>query len=149
MYLAFWVGKVGIFGKLIRLWTGHKVSHVELIIDGEWFTALTERGVVRYLNEPSANWRLIHIPLTADQKQAMLAFLSNEIGSKYDWLGIIFSQVLPLARSHSDKWFCSELVTAALHRANLYHNLSSLSSPGQLFDTVVKDHPVVATLKKD
>lgn len=44
---------------------------------------------------------------------ALLPWLQKEDGSPYDYLGV-FRFALPLLRGSNDRWFCSELVAAAL-----------------------------------
>lgn len=43
----------------------------------------------------------------------LLPWLQKEDGSPYDYLGV-FRFVLPFIRGSKDRWFCSELVAAAL-----------------------------------
>jgi hypothetical protein len=45
--------------------------------------------------------------------EALLRWLQKEDGSPYDYLGV-FRFALPFLRGSKDRWFCSELVAAAL-----------------------------------
>lgn len=108
MQIAFYKGKGGFFNKLIRWWTKHEYTHTELIIDGIWYTSShTDGGVVeRQRSGLSGNWDIYEV--TGDKKFALHVY--DEVkGAKYDWLGIILSQVFPLKIHNKQRWFCSEL----------------------------------------
>lgn len=111
MQLAEYIGKGGTFNKLIRWWTGSQVSHVELIIDGVWYTSShTDGGVrTRELRGDSGNWKFTEIP-DSYSKVIALAVFDFAKGSKYDWCGIALSQVLPFGFQCANRYFCSELV---------------------------------------
>ena len=52
-------------------------------------------------------------PLTKYQLYIFKNFIQNQIGKKYDWLGII-NKVFIIFRDSGNKWFCSEIVTKLL-----------------------------------
>ena len=54
------------------------------------------------------------VPLTADEEQAMAAFLVRQLGKGYDYRAIIrFLTREPEDHWHRQKWFCSELAFEA------------------------------------
>lgn len=53
---------------------------------------------------------LLPVDVTPD---ALLPWLQKEDGSPYDYLGVL-RFALPFLRGSKDRWFCSELVAAAL-----------------------------------
>lgn len=52
-------------------------------------------------------------PLTRDDKELGVLFLTAQLGKKYDWRGI-FGVLLRKDSHNTDKWFCCELVLAFL-----------------------------------
>lgn len=131
MYLAFYKGKGNFYDKLIRWWTNSKYSHVELAAnDGWWYTSSPRDGgvVKRKMGYNSEHWQFVPVRLT---KSEVEKFYQETKGSKYDWLGIVFSQVLPLKQHSKQKWFCSEWCGSVLGYAN-----SNQLSPEDLYRKV-------------
>lgn len=124
--LAFYKGKGDFFDKLIRWWTKSPYSHVALVDNGICYEADANTGKVirwkwltRYIPE---NWDLIEV----DSKNAA-TFMATQVGKGYDYLGIL-GFILPWKPQVKSKWYCSELVAAAL-------GMSKTSiSPGTLFN---------------
>lgn len=111
--------------KLIRWWTGGPYSHSELIIGNIMYSASQYEGQVRAMwaaDMTPEHWDIVDLPEALDE-QAALAFLNAQIGKRYDWLGIVLSQVLPLNRHDKGAWFCSELCYRALQIAGLGHDI--------------------------
>lgn len=118
--LAFYKGKGGVFAALVRFATRSQYSHVELIpgraIYGETvacYSSSERDGGVRFklIYLDPHKWDLV--PVSAPPKTA-ISFITEKIGLKYDWLGIILSQVLNLRRERPLRWYCSEICAAAL-----------------------------------
>jgi len=79
-------------------------------------------------------WDMLDIPTTEAEEEIVRNFCGNELGCRYDWWGIWFSQVIPLRREHPDKWFCSEICAAALQKIDLLGSFKPCTlSPGKLF----------------
>lgn len=115
IYLALYKGKGRLFNRLIRLWTGSKYSHCELVMpDGRWLSASAMDGGVRAkrIELNLAHWDLIPLPW-ANHGRINALFQQHE-GRGYDWPGILFSQILPIARHSKRRKFCSEFCAAAL-----------------------------------
>ena len=113
--LALYKGKGNLFDTLIRWWTGSDYSHCELILpDGRWVTSSPRDGGVRakLIEFEADTWDLIELP-KADLARITYLF-EKEQGHGYDWLGIFFTQILPLGLQSKSRWTCSEFCAAAL-----------------------------------
>ena len=66
------------------------------------------------------------------------------MGSKYDWIGLVFSNLTSFLVKKRDRWYCSEWIAHALVNSriimwddmNLYDTPSL--SPGKLYDLLIK-----------
>lgn len=108
---------------LIRWWTKGPYSHVEMIFsDNYWFSnsprlKKTRLGPVEFSPE---KWDFIELSLSDEQEKVVRAWAERQVGTSYDWLGIFFTQVLHWGISDDDKWFCSELIVAALQQVGYF-----------------------------
>lgn len=110
--LAMYKGSGNIYDKLIRWWTESKYSHCELVVDGVWYTSSPrDGGVVKRELKMSSNWDMYDVYV--DEKRLEMVMNRNE-GAKYDWLGIVFTQVLPFGIHSKSRMFCSEFVAEVL-----------------------------------
>lgn len=116
---AFYKGKGDFFDHLVRIWTRSEYSHVELVIEDRWYTSSPRDGGVRfrYLEADSSHWDFIDIRGIEASKVEI--FLISQLHKKYDWLGIFLTQVFPLGIDDPNRWFCSEIVAAALQHGGL------------------------------
>ncbi|MBS7660567.1 hypothetical protein I0D00_01195 [Pseudomonas lalucatii] len=115
IYLALYKGRGRLFNRLIRLWTRSRYSHCELVMpDGRWLSASAMDGGVRAkrIELDLAHWDLIPLPW-ANTHQIQALFQRHQ-GKGYDWLGILASQLLPLAVNNQRRMFCSEFCAAGL-----------------------------------
>lgn len=102
----------------IRMETWGKFSHVEFILDdGTTLGAHADGGVairpLNYAKFTEQHW--YSIPVTEEQKIAIMAFAHEQVGKPYDFTdiaGILFHRDW---RS-DDSWICSELVAAAFEK---------------------------------
>lgn len=137
MKIAFYKGKGNTFDTLTRLWTKSKYSHVELIDShNNWITSSPRDGgvVKRSVDFHHNNWDVFEINI--DEKEVM-NFFNEELGKKYDWLGIFFSQIIKLNIHNKSRWFCSEIIHAALivgGMSKLHFKASNKYNPGSLFN---------------
>ena len=145
--IAFYKAKGNWVDKLIRLWTRSIYSHCELVINDEdellWISSSPRDGGVRILQNPSMNpnnWDYITIPNTnSTDIQLINKLTASQLGKKYDWLGIFFTQFLPLNIQNPNRWFCSEIVTYLLKESLLsIKNKPSWYSPGELYIELLK-----------
>lgn len=122
---------------VIRNVTRGIYSHVELIsgdaLHGSPAVCLSASGrdggvrEKRILLKPES-WDLVTMRMDAD---APCEFIRNHFGARYDYAGLMLSQVLAFGRHNPDKWFCSEICAAALGLPN-----PQRVSPQFLFDVV-------------
>lgn len=104
---AHYKGKGGFFNRLIRLRTWSKYSHSEIIINGVWYSASHTDGGVRAkrITPKPKHWDYEVIEVDAEWAN----YVFNRMqGKGYDWLGIFFSQAVPLDIHAIKKAFCSE-----------------------------------------
>jgi hypothetical protein len=116
MFIAFQRNPQTWIGKFICWWTQSDYFHCSMIFsDGRQFAATSQSGCT-WSNSPSdpKNWEFIEVPLVPEQENKIRAFCSQEAGCGYDWWGLVISQLAHFRRSHAEKFFCSELVAAAL-----------------------------------
>lgn len=128
--LAFYIGKGNIVDKAIRLWTKSKYSHVELILNDEWYSTSPRLLQVskRYINPNIDSWEYVEIEIDTLH---ISDFYEKTAGKKYDWLGIALSQFMPFDTQSKDRWFCSEWCAEALKLSS-----SNRYSPEKLYQHV-------------
>ena len=143
--IAFFKGKgdnpfYWLLNTAIRIWTLGKYSHCEIYVSEEdkagLFTTTTYiasgikyRGVVKLKNKVylSKDWDLMTVKDGGKAKE-IKAFLDSKVGSKYDWLGIFFSQFFRTEIHSPDRWFCSEYCAAALKRSGVLNTTKPAQS---------------------
>lgn len=124
MSIALYRGK-SIMSRLIRWFSWSPYSHAAWICrDGSVIEAWTEGGVRRVASlseahEPGTRVDIFAIELTDEQHASVEKFLAEQLGQKYDWLGILGFLTRKRMESH-DAWFCSELIAAALNQAGVW-----------------------------
>lgn len=104
-------------GRLIRLATFSRWNHAAIEIDGKVYESLVFGGV-RTISAAgyAGRWkRAESVQVSLPNKQAATDLLTGKIGKPYDWAALF---ALPFREDwhDPDKWFCSELVAAALER---------------------------------
>lgn len=127
---------------VIRFATRSSFSHVELIEGparlGEQAVCLSSSGRDGGVREKEIllnpeSWELIAVN---SDPAGVGDFIRSRIGARYDYLGIVMSQIFALARHDEAKWFCSEICAAALGMAN-----AQRMSPQSLYDVVTWQRP--------
>jgi len=121
MKLALYKGEGDWTDKVIRWWTRSEYSHCEIVIDDVWYSASPREGNVRAkeIEPQEGNWDYVEIVCSPEQEQIVLGTFEANMGSGYDYMGIVLSQVLPIGIQMSYRWFCSEICAQALMYANL------------------------------
>lgn len=102
--------------RAIRWWTKSHYSHVQIRVAGTW-TSAEQEGVIefKYSKEEHAYDRLDYtLECTEEAFAKYLEFHEDVLGAKYDYTGIVLSQILPLSVDNPNRWFCSEVVTKIL-----------------------------------
>lgn len=115
----------GVIDWLINWFTGREgYSHTEIIFpDGVFFSSSGEDGGVRFKLIPVNRlyWTVYRVSLTPEAVHAVRAFCRNQDGKKYDWCGVL-GFVTPTHHAQG-RWFCSEIVVAAMQHAGLFKNI--------------------------
>jgi hypothetical protein len=122
---------------LIRSVTGGIYSHVELIsgaaLPGHCSMCLSASGRDGGVRQKrilltAESWDLVFLRM---DDEAPCQFIRDHLGARYDYAGLMLSQVLAFGRHNPDQWFCSEICAAALGLPN-----PQRVSPQFLFDVV-------------
>lgn len=105
--------------RMIRVQTWCEFSHVEFVLDDGTTLGAHFSGGVRIRPANYSQFTKIavfDVPVTAEQKATILGFANAQLGKGYDT-----EAIAGLVSHHDwrnpDKWFCSELVTAAFEQA--------------------------------
>lgn len=147
--------------KAIGVWTRGPYSHVEIVTkdinsptkytmrsftltDGGGFRAKPHKFDKRFYD-----YRMIKV----ENIDALLEFSEGIRDRKYDILGIIFSQVLPIGLDQTMKWFCSEYCVQALQVAGtddkrFWYLKPNMIHPNKLSRIVGIDYDKKKTFKK-
>ena len=156
--ISFFKGdKKKLLHRLIRWYTGSKYSHAELILpDGETWVGISPFLSSRVSKRKKApeecngNWDYLDFdlstrgPVRAYQIKQLDKFIEKTTGAKYDWVGVILSNLTSFLVKKRDRWYCSEWIAHALVNAriimwddmNLYDTPDL--SPGKLYSLLVK-----------
>ena len=119
----------GFFQSLIKWQTRSKYSHAAILTsDGVLIEATTPGGVraiADWKQTPDAEIFKVegfggYWGQRREDENKAIAFLSEQIGKPYDYLMVArFVSRLQESRRTSGKWFCSELVFAAMQKADI------------------------------
>jgi uncharacterized protein YycO len=114
----------GIINSLIRWQTRSHYAHAALVVDATIYEALPFKGVIIRPFEDQDNKADQYLIagggayLVEDQMNLVAEFVSKQVGRKYDFGGIV--RFMTRQKSPKNKrWFCSELVYAAIQAAGL------------------------------
>jgi len=158
--VAFYKGKGNWKNKIIRWWTKSPYSHAELILPDEitWVSIspfLTATVSKRSINEVEnlKDWDFLTFnlswrePVRIYQVEQLYNFIEETYGAKYDWTGMILSQIFPYLIKHRDRWYCSEWIAHALVKArvvkwdSLHIYRTPNLSPGKLYEVLKNYKP--------
>lgn len=148
--IAFYKGEGDVLNKIVRWWTKSKYSHAEMILNDQetWISIspklLSKIDSTRKFFASNAEWDFIPLEVNEEQYQTILDFFKETRGSRYDWIGMLFSQFLPFRIKTENRWYCSEWIAYALRIAcvvdwrtiKIYERKDL--SPGVLHDIVTK-----------
>ena len=111
--LAFYNGKGTFVDKMIRLWTKSDYSHVELVLGHKWYSTSPREGRVRMkeMIPNESSWDYLDVDVDVSKLDAMFASTEN---MKYDWLGIVFNEILPFKIHSKSRYYCSEWCSEVL-----------------------------------
>lgn len=131
--LAFYKAEGNFFDKLIRWWTNSKYSHVEIVVSTDWYSSSYRDNGVRVKSMKAPNpesWDYVDVEIDLDVLEAVY---DEHSGKGYDWLGILFSQWIPLNIHQKSKCYCSEFCAEVLQLPK------TGLSPQELFEQVSKN----------
>lgn len=110
-----------IIDKSIRMWTRSKYSHVEFLFNTDvMFSSAPYEGTRFYRDYDLSNYDIFYIDVTKAQNEKLYHYCISENGCKYDWLGIILTQIVSMNRESKNKWFCSEFLIAGLKHIGIF-----------------------------
>lgn len=125
MKLALYRG-TSLVSRLIRWQTRSVYSHAAMLMDDDTVYEAWHRGGVSHAptlgfnHSPGTMVELYTFFATDDQLAKIEAFLKSQVGCKYDWLSVIrFVTRFRTTDGSKSRWFCSELVFAALDAAGI------------------------------
>ena len=112
--LALYKGKGQIGNAAIRIWTGSKYSHCELVVDGMAYSSSIRDGGVRAkrIDFDPAHWDFVALP--DEFAPRILAHYQATRGASYGWRDLLLSQVLNMGKDEDGAAFCSEWCAAAI-----------------------------------
>lgn len=118
------------------LWRSYgTVTHVELVIGQEMYSAVAGEGGVRMRPVGTVDpddYIRVQVSLPLGGASAAREWLRRHLGAVYDARGLI-EIVAGRASSDDRAWYCSELCAAALHAAGIWQWLDAhRSTPEQL-----------------
>ena len=123
--IAFYKGRGDWKNKIIRWWTKSPYSHAEMVLpDGvTWLSISPLLSSTVAAREKAAhnadNWDFLEIGIDKEQYRVILDFFEETEGCRYDWIGMIMSQLLPFNIKRKNKWYCSEWIAYALRIAGV------------------------------
>lgn len=96
----------------IKLFTQSKFSHVDVYLgNNEFLSALPKKGVCIH-NEPVGYEEYYSLDINGSLSNK---FLLDQLGKPYDWTAIWGFLLHKRNWQEDDKWFCSELIAAAIN----------------------------------
>jgi len=131
-------GLAGLFDALIRRVTHGPYSHCELVFpDGVSYSSSIQDDGTRFKRivfDP-AKWDFIDLPELPPIAMAwMEKFCTGELGSGYDFPGV-FRFLCPRIPESKNRWFCSEIVCAALQEGGLLWGINAWQvHPSKLYE---------------
>lgn len=121
-FLASYKGNGNFTDRLIRFGTRSSYSHCELVYcdevpnPGETHSCISASGRdggvrVKDVTFKPGNWDFTAVPWAPADAWDRIA---EHVGKRYDYVGILFSQVFNFKRNDAKKWFCSEICAMGL-----------------------------------
>jgi len=96
------------------------------------------------IDGPLNEWDFISFEATEEELRNIQRFYELTKGDRYDWVGLVLSQILPYHIKRRGKWYCSEWIAYALRISGILkwdririYDQSDLS-PQKLYEMVTK-----------
>jgi uncharacterized protein YycO len=136
----------GLISRLIRWQTRGRYDHASIVVDGVLYEALQGRGVVqsRAVLDCRRHDRF-HTWVDEERLAELQNFLTAQVGKPYDWTMVLrFISRRQESRKSKGKWFCSELVFAALNKGGC--NLFKRTEPWEVSPGLIARSPCLLCL---
>jgi hypothetical protein len=135
--IAFRKNDPSFFSKTIRWWTKSPYSHCELVFtNGFTFSAYIEdfKTCFKSKEHLPEEWDFLSLPMSVEDEYKIYQFCLKETDCKYDIIGLVLTQVIPLSFENPYWWFCSEVCTAAIQEVSLLPDIVPYETdPGELY----------------
>jgi hypothetical protein len=111
--LAFYKAKGNWIDLLIRVFTNSPYSHVEIVLDKDWYSSSPRDGGVRIkqIVDDGNSWDFIEVDI---DKERLYKKYHEYRDNGYDFKAILLSNILPIGIHSKDKMTCSEFVADVL-----------------------------------
>jgi hypothetical protein len=109
--IVFYKGEGTLAEKLIRLWTKSPYAHCEFGRSDGLFHSNDRFRFISRIHSMEMNpldWDVCEIELPYEIIRRVEKRQIRKNGTKYDWIGIVFSQVFRLGWHDKKRWFCSK-----------------------------------------
>lgn len=115
----------GLLNALIRWQTRGAFAHAAIWVDGTVYESKQWKGVLKRKSTPeddiaAQRFEVAHLTGNDTAVAEMVAWLEKHVGKPYDYLSVLrFLSRRQESCASRGKWFCSELVFAALQKAGV------------------------------
>ena len=139
--------------KLIKFWTRSPISHVEECINLdtlEGYGAWSGRKVGKLtpdIHKPETPYVIFATNVTDKQYMLFKQFKRSQQGKSYDWPGIM-GFIYNKDNNDPNKWFCSEIESAACKYANIQILNWDLINPSLVSPGLFCSSSVLVSIKK-
>ena len=130
--LAFYKGKGNWVDLLIRVFTNSKYSHVEIVINKDWYSSSPRDGGVRVKQIINDGNSSDFVEVEIDKERLYQKYREYK-GRGYDFKGILLSNVLPIGWHSKNKMTCSEFCADVLG-----YSEPEMYSPERLYKILTK-----------
>lgn len=129
-----------IIEKAIGKITKSKYCHCEIVINDIWISSNVKEGVTikEHFLYNSNEWDFYDFPIIEIMERdykIIFDFIRKQDDKRYDYLGIILSQLIPISIHNRNKYFCSEISTKILQLFLIEEVMDMIpnnTSPGDL-----------------
>jgi len=101
---------------VIKWWTNSQYYHAEIVIGDVWVESSGEGVHMHSLRPLKDTYDYIDVDVDVEEERYryVMDWIHSIRGAKYDYLGILLSQVIRARIDDPNRWFCSELTTKVL-----------------------------------
>ena len=120
--------------KLIAWYTKGPYYHAEIeFSDGMRVESSAESNGVSIYTPKEDNYITVKFNILNANEDKVRKWCEEQMGCKYDWFGVV-RFVVPFVKQSSTRWFCSELIVAALQQIGFFANVKPHKlSPNDMF----------------